>query len=121
MNVAVVGASDKPERYSYQAVKLLREKGHAVYPVHPSLREIDGLPVFASLRQIPVAIDTVTLYLSAAHQERLVDDLLARAPRRVIFNPGAENPDLQRQLRGKGVETLEACTLVLLKTGGFGA
>ena len=43
MNVAVIGASAKPERYSYQAVKLLREKGHAVYPVHPSLREIEGL------------------------------------------------------------------------------
>ena len=89
MNVAVLGASAKPERYSYQAVKLLRETGHAVYPVHPSLREIDGLPVFAALNRLPVVPDVVTLYVSAAHQDPVADDLLALAPRRVIFSaPG---------------------------------
>ena len=119
MNVAVIGASAKPERYSYQAVKLLREKGHAVYPVHPSLREIEGLPVFAALNRLPVVPDVVTLYVSAAHQEPVADDLLALAPRRVIFNPGTENPALAERLRAAGISTLEACTLVLLKTGAF--
>jgi uncharacterized protein len=121
MNVAVLGASAKPDRYSYRAVKLLREKGHDVYPVHPTLREIEGIPVYASLGQIPVRIDTATLYLSAENQKRVVDDLLATAPRRVIFNPGTENPDLAAGLQAVGVETREACTLVLLKTGAFDA
>ena len=119
MNVAVLGASAKPERTSFQAVKLLREKGHAVYPVHPSLREIEGLAVYPSLDQVPVRIDTVTLYLSARNQAGVAEALLASAPRRVIFNPGTENRDLETRLQEAGVETLQACTLVLLKTGAF--
>jgi len=119
MNVAVLGASAKPERYSYQAVKLLREKGHAVYPVHPSLREIDGLVVYPSLDRIPDRIDTVTLYLSARNQAGVAEALLVAAPRRVIFNPGTENRNLEARLQDAGVETLHACTLVLLKTGAF--
>jgi uncharacterized protein len=119
MNVAVLGASSKPERYSFKAVQLLRQKGHTPYPVHPALAEIDGLPVFASLRAIPAPVDTVTVYLSAHNQEAIADELLNSSARRVIFNPGAENPELADQLRQRGKEVLEACTLVLLNTGQF--
>ena len=68
MNVAVLGASNKPERYSYQAVRLLREKGHTPYPVHPVLTEVDGLRVWPSLRLIPDPVDTLTVYLSPQRQ-----------------------------------------------------
>ncbi len=119
MNVAVLGASNKPDRYSYKAVLLLKEKGHTPYPVHPMLAEIDGIPVFPSLRQIPVSLDVVTLYLSPANQAKIEEQLLERRPRRVIFNPGAENPELTERLRATGIEVLNACTLALLKTGQF--
>jgi len=119
MNVAVVGASNKPERYSHQAVLLLREKGHAPLPIHPALREVAGILAHASLAAVPVAIDTVTLYLAPAHQEAIATDLLACPARRVIFNPGTENPALADRLRAAGKEVLEACTLVLLRTGQF--
>jgi len=119
MNVAVLGASNKPERYSFKAVMLLKEKGHAVFPVHPTLRVIRDLPVFASLRDIPVPLDVVSVYLSTARQARIAKDLLLRKPRRVIFNPGAENPALAERLQAAGIEALHACTLVLLKTGQF--
>jgi predicted CoA-binding protein len=119
MNVAVLGASNKPDRYSYQAIQLLREKGHTPYPVHPALAAVDGIPVSASLRAIPDPIHTITVYLSARHQQSIVDDILNRGARRVIFNPGAENPELAERLRQQGVEAIEACTLVLLKTGQF--
>jgi len=62
MNVAVLGASNKPERYSFQAVKRLAEKGHAVCPVHPALATIDGVPVFRQLGDIPVPLHTLTVY-----------------------------------------------------------
>jgi predicted CoA-binding protein len=119
MNVAVLGASDKPDRYSYKAVRMLREKGHTPYPVHPALVTVDGLPVSASLRAIPAPIDTITVYLSARNQQPIMEEILNRGARRVIFNPGAENPELAEQLRQKGVEVLDACTLVLLTTGQF--
>ncbi len=119
MNVAVVGASNKADRYSYKAVMLLKEKGHSPYPVHPSHQTIEGIPVFASLCRIPVPLDVVTLYLAAANQERVAEEIILCRPQRVIFNPGAENPSLARLLRAAGIEPLEACTLVLLKTGQF--
>ena len=117
--VAVLGASPKPERYSHQAVQLLRHYGHAVIPVNPAQREIAGLPVAASLDAISEPVDTVTLYVSPAHQGSLEQQLKALKPRRVIFNPGTENPSLAARLRDAGMDTEEACTLVLLRTRQF--
>ncbi|HOK76999.1 MAG TPA: CoA-binding protein [Verrucomicrobiota bacterium] len=119
MNVAVLGASNKPDRYSFKAVQLLRQKGHAVYPVHPALAEVDGLRVWPSLSAIPVPLDTVTVYLSPKNQKHIADELLSSSARRVIFNPGTENSDLATQLRQRGKEVQHACTLVLLTTGQF--
>ncbi len=119
MNVAVLGASNKPDRYSYKAVRLLRQKGHTPYPVHPALAEVDGLPVFPSLSAITVPLDTITVYVSPQNQQAIAGQLLNSAARRVIFNPGTENPALAEQLRKRGKEVLEACTLVLLTTGQF--
>ncbi len=119
MNVAVIGASDKPERYSYQAVKLLAEKGHQVYPVHQRIKTIEGLPVLASIKDIPEALDTVTLYVAADISNGLTEDILRSNPKRIIFNPGAENPELAKKAQAKGIKTLEACTLVMLRTGQF--
>ncbi len=119
MNVAVLGASNKPERYSFQAVRMLREKGHTPYPVHPALPDVDGIQAWASLQAIPDPIHTVTVYLSARNQQSIADPLLNSAVRRVIFNPGAENPELAGQLTQRGKEVVHECTLVLLATGQF--
>jgi predicted CoA-binding protein len=119
MNVAVLGASNKPERYSFKAVRMLREKGHTPYPVHPALAEADGLPVFHSLSAISAAVDTITVYLSARNQQPIAGEMLNSSARRIIFNPGAENPELAEQLRQRGKEVMQACTLVLLTTGQF--
>src|ERR1041384_6908903 len=115
MNVAVVGASNKPDRYSYQAVMLLKEKGHAVYPVHQRIKEIDGMKVYPSIKDIANAMDTVSMYVRADVSSAIADDILAKKPRRIIFNPGAENPQLEVQARAQGIATLNACTLVMLR------
>lgn len=119
MNVAVLGASAKPERYSYQALQLLVEKGYRVYPVHPALSDILGIKVYARLSDIPEPIHTVTVYLSAVNQEGMADDLFRCGVRRVIFNPGTEHPALADRLKRAGIDSVNACTLVLLKTGQF--
>lgn len=119
MRVAVIGASPKPERYSYQAIRLLIERGHTPYPVHPSLGKLDDLPVYKSLRDIHETPHTVTIYLAARNQSGLQEDLLACRPVRVIFNPGAENRQLTIDLQKAGIECVEACTLVMLRTGQF--
>lgn len=119
MNVAVLGASANPERYSNQAVALLNAKGHTVFPVHPTVPEIHGLKVYPSLAELPETVDTVTVYLAAAKSSALAADFRLARPRRVIFNPGAENPALAASMEREGCLVLDACTLVLLHTGQF--
>lgn len=119
MNVAVVGASHDPDTYSNKAVRLLIENGHRVFPVNPGLKEVEGLPSYASLADIPEPVDTVTLYVSRKISSKIKDEILTAAPRRIIFNPGAENADVRVAAEQKGITTIEACTLVMLKTSQF--
>ena len=119
MNVAVIGASNKPERYSYKAVKLLQEKGHTVFPVHKRIKDIDGLTVYESLADIKDPVDTVTLYVSADISSQMADEIANAKPKRIIFNPGAENPALRETLEQHSIRCLNACTLVLLNTSQF--
>ncbi|MBF0123097.1 MAG: CoA-binding protein [Candidatus Omnitrophica bacterium] len=119
MNVVLVGASRNPDRYAYLAFQLLREHGHTVFPVHPTLPDVDGVTVFSSIKAITGRIHTMTLYVSKVHSDTMIDEILAQHPSRIIFNPGAENDDLQASAKAAGIETLKACTLVLLTTGKF--
>jgi uncharacterized protein len=119
MNVAVIGASSNPEKYSYQAVKLLKEKGHTVFPVHPMIKEIDGIKVYPSIGNILEPVDTVSLYVSKEISSKLAEDFFKKKPRRIIFNPGAENPELEAMAAKQSIRTLNACTLVMLRTNQF--
>lgn len=117
--VVVLGASPNPERYSYKAVCMLLEYGHEVVPVHPVADKIEGVPVVAKLNQVTGHVDTLTLYLSADALTALENDIINLKPGRVIFNPGTENPTLMENLRKKGLNVVQACTLVLLRTGQY--
>ena len=121
MNVAILGASNKPERYSYQAVVLLAEKGHTVFPVHPALAKIDGHSTFKRLADISEPLHTITMYVSPSHSTGMADEIISVHPSRIIFNPGTENPALEKKLSAAGIAVLRACTLVLLRTGQFGS
>jgi predicted CoA-binding protein len=118
-HVAVLGASPKPARYANQAIRLLREYGHDVTPVHPKFETIEGLDVAHRLADITRPVDTLTLYVGPAILEGQADAVVALRPGRVIFNPGTESPAVQRRLDEAGIEWLEACTLVMLRTGQF--
>jgi predicted CoA-binding protein len=117
--VAVLGASDKPDRYSNMALRQLAAAGHRVVPVHPSLRKIDGHDVAPSLRDVPKPVDTLTIYVGPDRLTPLVPDVVALRPSRVIFNPGTECPEAERALTDAGIPWLHACTLVMLRTGQF--
>ena len=119
MNVAVLGASNEHNRYSYKAVKTLKEQGYFPLPVHPFIKEIDGLRVYECLEDISELVNTITVYLSANNSDRVAESLIASGASRIIFNPGAENPKLSVRLRVKGIDVVQACTLVLLSTGQF--
>lgn len=115
----VLGASNKPERYSNQAVRLLMEHGHRVIPVNPAQKVIEGLAVSARLEDIAEPVETISVYLNPAASEVLSEAMLALHPVRVIFNPGSESEVLERRLQEAGIQTERACTLVLLRTGQY--
>ncbi|MEQ8909915.1 MAG: CoA-binding protein [Vicingaceae bacterium] len=109
----VLGASTNPSRYSYMAVNRLVEKGHNVVPVGIKKGSIAGLDI-QSADEEQQDIDTITLYLGPQNQSQYYNYLLAINPKRVIFNPGTANPELEDKLRENGIAVVEACTLVML-------
>jgi uncharacterized protein len=114
----VLGASDNPERYSYLAVNRLRGKGHPVVAIGRKTARVSDVEVGTAKQQF-TGVDTVTLYLNPNNQKEYYEYILSLHPKRLVFNPGAENPEFEALARAQGIETLEACTLVLLGTGQF--
>lgn len=117
--VVILGASPKPERYSYKAMKALENNGHEYFLVSPIYDDIEGQKVFKDLSEIDFEIDTITLYVNDKVSTKLQDKILALKPKRVIFNPGSENAELAKGVADLGAEALEACTLVMLSTDQF--
>jgi len=114
----VIGASLNPQRISHEAVIKLNRKGHEVIAIGLREGEIDGIKIQKGKPEIK-NVDTVTLYLNAKRQEEMIDYILGLHPKRIIFNPGAENPELMTKAASQGIEVEEACTLTLLAIGLF--
>jgi predicted CoA-binding protein len=117
--VAVLGASPKPDRYAYRAMQMLKDYGHKPVPVNPAFDEILGETCYPKIDDVPQPIDTATLYLGAARSTPLIDEIIAAKPRRIIMNPGAENDTLADEAREHGIEVVYGCTLVMLGSGEF--
>lgn len=117
--VVVLGASINEERYSFKAVRMLKEHGYIPIPVHPVGHTIDYVPGLKSIDEIDTKIDTLSIYVNAGISSGLFDSILKLAPRRVVFNPGTENTELAGKLSDHDIEVVEACTLVLLRTEQF--
>jgi uncharacterized protein len=114
----VLGASANPARYSFLAINKLREHDHPVIAIGKRQATVAGVSVEVNPNPIP-DLDTVSIYLNKENQKNYYDFILSQNPKRVIFNPGAENPEFELTLANKGIEALEACTLVLLATGQY--
>ncbi|MBN2755369.1 MAG: CoA-binding protein [Candidatus Goldbacteria bacterium] len=117
--VVVLGASHKPERYSYKAIQALLNNGHEVIPVNPALKEVLGLKVINKLEEISGKVDTVTLYVGPERLAQMADEIVNLKPKRIIANPGAESEIMRLAADKNKIEYEEACTLVLLSTGQF--
>lgn len=114
----VIGASENPQRYSYLAVNRLRQKGHPVVAIGRKQGVLGDVPIETE-KKSQEGIDTVTLYLNPAHQREYYDYIVSLNPKRIIFNPGAENEELATLAKQHGIRPVEACTLVLLSTGQY--
>lgn len=114
----VLGASPNPQRYSFLAVSRLKAHGHPVVAIGKREAQIADTPV---IKDHPAVdnVDTVTLYLNPQRQKEYYDYILQLRPKRIIFNPGTENEELEKLAVRHGIEPMEACTLVLLSTGQY--
>ena len=114
----VLGASTNPERYAYLATQKLRSQGHPVTLVGNKPGFLDNLEIHTEIPQ-NVKIDTVTLYIGPNNQANWHDEIIRLAPKRIVFNPGTENPTLRNLAQKNEIETIDACTLVMLSLGNY--
>lgn len=114
----VLGASDNPARYSFLAVEKLKRFGHDVVAIGKKEGKVGDTDVITERPDVK-NVDTVTLYLNPQHQKQYYDYILSLHPRRIIFNPGAENDELYDLAKTNGIQPVEACTLVMLSTGQY--
>ena len=114
----VLGASLKPERYSNIATKRLHKYGHEVVPIGLREGDIDGISILKGTPET-TGVDTVTLYMNPTRQKPYYDYILSLQPKRIIFNPGTENPELVALAKANGIDAEIACTLVLLATNAY--
>lgn len=114
----ILGATTNPERYAYRAAQMLTQHGHPITAV--GLRPGQLFETEIHIHPVPESdVDTVTLYLNPERQKPYYDYLVSLHPKRVIFNPGTENPELYAFLAQHNIEAEVACTLVLLSTGQY--
>ena len=114
----VLGASVKPEKYAFKAITMLVEKGNSVIAIGPNNGEVAGINI--RTKNIPLAnINTVTLYINAERQRAYYNYIIDTKPKRVIFNPGTENPEFYQLLELNKIKVEIACTLVLLATNQY--
>jgi predicted CoA-binding protein len=114
----ILGATENPERYAYKAAHKLTENGHPIINVGIKKGDVAGQPIHVD-KAIFSNIDTITLYVGAKNQPEWYDYILQTKPQRLVFNPGTENTELKNLAQKEGIETIEACTLVMLSVGNY--
>jgi predicted CoA-binding protein len=115
----VIGASENTERYSNRAMRMLQQFHHPVVALGLKSGQVGNVPIRDAFHQEFEGVHTVTLYVSAKNQDAYKALIMNLKPKRVIFNPGTENPQFMLELQDKGIASEESCTLVLLSLGSY--
>lgn len=116
----IVGATTNQARYAYLAAEMLSEFKHEIVPIGIKTGEVFGKKIL-NIHEKPFVpdVNTITLYIGPQHQPEWYDYLIGLKPKRIIFNPGTENEVFERMVEENGIEAVEACTLVMLRTGQY--
>ncbi|MGB5237265.1 MAG: CoA-binding protein [Flavobacteriaceae bacterium] len=117
-NTLVFGASLKPHRYSYAAIRSLMSQDIFTTGFGPVNGKIHGAVISDNIPENEV-FHTITLYMGAERQKAYYQKIINLNPQRIIFNPGTENPDFYKVLEENSIMYEVACTLTLLATGQY--
>ncbi|MBI4558872.1 MAG: CoA-binding protein [Candidatus Hydrogenedentes bacterium] len=110
--IAIIGASIKRNKYGNKAVRAFKQGGWTVYPVNPKADEVEGLKCYHSIAEVPGPIDRVSMYVSAAVGKTMLEDIAAKKPGEVFFNPGSEDPVVMAEAERLGLIVVNACSIV---------
>jgi hypothetical protein len=114
--VAIVGASKDRNKFGNKAVRAYAAKGYGVYPVNLNEKEIEGHTCYKLLKEVPVKLDIVTVYVPPSAGITLVEDIVRVEPKKVYLNPGAESPELIKALKARGLRPMMTCSILALGT-----
>ena len=114
MNVAVIGASRDPEKFGNKAVRSYRAHGHRVFPVNLREKEVEGLPAYRSILDIPFDLDATLVYVPPAVTLRLLPDIAKKGPGRLFLNPGSEDDAVVERAAELGLEPILACSIIAI-------
>lgn len=112
--VAVIGASSDRSKFGNKAVRAFLAEGHTVIPINPREREVEGLPAYSSVLDVPQAIDMATVYVPPEVGLQLLPDLEAKRIPEIWLNPGAASDDLVAEAKRRGLNVIEACSIIAI-------
>jgi predicted CoA-binding protein len=110
--VAIIGASNDRRKYGNKAVRAFLHQGYTVYPVNLKEREIEGLPTFANIRQVPAKLHMISVYLPPETLLQVLPDIAAKGCDELWLNPGAESDEVLAEARRLGLNVIQACSIV---------
>lgn len=110
--VAVIGASNHREKWGNKAVRAFLQQGYTVYPVNPNEPEIEGLKAFATIKDIPVRLNKITVYIPPQRLVKILPDIAARGCDELFLNPGAESEEVLAECERLGLSAIQACSII---------
>lgn len=111
-SIAIIGASNDPDKYGNHAVRAYQAQGWTVYPVNPREPTIEGLPAYATVNALPEPVDRASLYVPPAVGVGLLEAIAARGAKELWVNPGAGSPELLAHAEKLGLKSIEACSII---------
>ena len=110
----MIGASNHRHKFGNKALRAFEHQGYTVIPINPHERDVEGHPAFASVLDVPGAIDMATIYVPASAGLRVMDDLARKGIPEVWLNPGADDPQVVRRARELGLKIVQACSIIAI-------
>jgi predicted CoA-binding protein len=112
--VAVVGASSDRTKFGNKALRAFQAEGQTVVPINPSEREVEGIPTYASVLDVPGTIDMATVYVPPRIGRRLLIEFAQKRIPEIWINPGAESDELLAEAKGLKLNAIAACSVMAL-------
>ena len=110
--IAIIGASNDRHKYGNKAVRAFSQQGYTVFPVNPKETEIEGLPAFKNIREVPVRPQMVSVYLPPRVLLKILTDIAARGCDELWLNPGTESDEVLAEAKRLGLSVIQACSIV---------